>query len=427
MKKYVKKITTNPLFLGSAIMMIGLNGISVLNYIYHLILGRLLGPTNYGELAALISLVGLLGIIPSSLNLVVVKYVSSAKDEKEVNNLTDWLRSWLLKISIIFFLTIVLASPAISSFLHIDNIIYIVLISLSLVFSLHALFNRAILQGFLKFKQMIFSIFIENITKLVTSILLVYIGFSVGGAMVAFLIATIVGWYQTNSYLKYRKNYNSVPPKNIKPIIQFIIPVFIQSISMTSLYSTDVILVKHFFSSFDAGIYAAVATLGKIIFFATGPISTVMFPLVSQRQSKGQNHSNIFIMSFLATGIIAVGVLIGYWFVPQFAIGLLYGKLYLTGTNLLFLYGVFITLFTLSVLLVNYGLSLGKTRIVLFALGAAIAQPILILFFHHSLQEIIVVSLLVTALLLVCLFIYSTYGRAIRSRNKIDLSNSAGF
>lgn len=427
MKRHIKKLVTNPLFLGSAIMVIGSNSISILNYIYHLILGRLLGPTNYGELASLISLIGLLGIIPSSLNLVVVKYVSSAKDEKEIDDLINWLRSWLFKLSILFFLAIILASPAISSFLHIDKMIYLFLISLSFLFSLQTLFNRAILQGLLKFKQMMFSIFIENTTKLIVSILLVYIGFSVGGAMVAFLVATIVGWYQTNSFLKFKKNSHPTPPKNIKLLIQFIIPVFIQSISMTSLYSTDVILVKHFFSSFDVGIYAAIATLGKIIFFATGPISTVMFPSVSQRQSKGQNHSKIFITSFLATGIIAVGILIGYWFVPQFAIGLLYGKLYLTGTNLLFLYGVFITLFTLSVLLINYGLSLGRTRIVFFSLGAAIAQLILILFFHSSLQEIIIISILVTALLLVCLFIYSTYGRTIRSRNKIDLSNSSGI
>ncbi len=408
-------------------MVIGSNSISMLNYVYHLILGRLLGPTNYGELVSLISLIGLLGIIPSSLNLVVVKYVSSAKDENEVNNLTDWLRSRIFKLSILFFLAIVLVSPVISSFLHIDKTIYLVLISLSFLFSLQALFNRAILQGLLRFKEMMFSIFVENITKLLVSILLVYIGFSVGGAMMAFLVATIVGWYQTNTFLKYKKNSNPVPPKNIKTLILFTIPVFIQSISMTSLYSTDIILVKHFFSSFDAGIYAAIATLGKIIFFATGPISSVMFPLVSKRQSKGQNHSNIFIMSFLITGLIALGVSIVYWFFPQFAIGLLYGKLYLTGTNLLFLYGVFITLFTLSVLLINYGLSLGRTRVVFFSLGAAIAQLVLILFFHNSLQEIIIISILVTALLLACLFIYSTYGRTSRSRNKIDLSNSSSI
>lgn len=422
--KKIPNFIKHPLFSGSAIMIIGSNSVSVLSYFYHLILGRLLGPVGYGELAALISLVGLLGVIPGSINLVIVKYVSSAKDKEEVNNLISWLKSKIIKISFLFFIVILLASPIISSFLHIDRIIYLVLISLSFLFSLQALFYRAVLQGLLKFKEMIFSVFAESITKLIVSVFLVYMGLSVGGAMGAFLIATIVGWYITNFYLRYNKRSNPSYPKNIKRMIQFSIPVFIQSISMTSLYSTDVILVKHFFSSFDAGIYASISTLGKIIFFAAGPIGTVMFPLISQRQSRGQNYKNIFGISFLATGILALGILILYWLVPEFAIRLLYGKSYLTGASLLVWFGVFIMLFTLSVLLINYGLSVGKTRIVFFSLAAALLQISLIFLFHKSLQEVINISIVVTALLLACLFIYSIYGKTITGRDKTDFSNS---
>ena len=427
MKKHLKNLIYHPLFSGSAIMIIGSNSVSVLNYLYHLILGRLLGPEGYGELASLISLIGLLGIVPSSINLVIVKYVSSTKDNEEINNLTSWLNSKLLKVSFLFFTVILLASPAISSFLHINRIIYLVFISLSFLFSLQALFNRAILQGFLKFKELIFSVLAENITKLIISVFLVYLGFSVGGAMVAFLIATIVGWYITSSYLKFSKTTHTIVPKNIKSMVQYSIPVFVQAISMTSLYSSDIILVKHFFSSFDAGIYASISTLGKIIFFGAGPISAVMFPLVSQRQSKGLNHYSIFVMSFLATLILAVVVLIIYWLAPQFAIELLYGKLYLVGANLLIWYGIFITLFTLSVLLISYGLSVGRIKIVYFSVVAALAQILLILFFHSSLIQVITISIVVSALLLACLFIYSTYGRTNRSRDKIDFSNSPGI
>ncbi len=424
MRKYFKSLITHPLFSGSAIMIIGSNSISALNYLYHLILGRLLGPIGYGELVSLISLIGLLGIVPGSINLVIVKYVSSSKDPKEINNLIGWVKSKLIKLSFIFFLAMLLASPAISSFLHIDRIIYLVLISLSFLFSLQAVFYRAVLQGLLKFKELILSFLTENITKLIVSILLVYIGLSVGGAMMAFLVATIVGWYQTNYFLKYKNTSIPVPPKNIKPIIQFIIPVLIQSISMTALYSSDVILVKHFFSSFDAGIYASISTLGKIIFFGAGPISAVMFPLVSQRQSKGEDYKKIFELSFIATGALALVILILYWFIPQLAVELLYGKLYIAGVNLLFWYGVFITLFTLSVLLINYSLSLGKTKVVLFSLGAAVTQVNLIWFFHNSLQEVINISILVTALLLSCLFIYSSYGKSRKKRDQTNFGHS---
>lgn len=427
MRKYFKNLITHPLFSGSAIMIIGSNSVSVLNYFYHLILGRLLGPTGYGELVSLISLIGLLGIIPGSINLVIVKYVSSAKSPEEINNLIGWVKSKLIKLSFVFFFAILLASPTISSFLHIDKIIYLVIISLSFLFSLQALFYRAVLQGLLKFKVLIFSVLTENITKLIISVLLVYIGWNVGGAIVAFLIASVVGWYITNFYLRHHKEVNPSPPKNIKSMIGFSIPVLIQSISITSLYSSDIILVKHFFSSFDAGIYAAISTLGKIIFFGAGPISAVMFPLVSQRYSRGEDYKKIFAMSFIATVILAVVVLILYWFVPQLAIELLYGKSYLAGANLLFWYGAFIAEFTLSVLLINYGLSLGRTKIVLFPLVTAITQIILIWFFHNNLQGVVNISIFVTSLLLVCLFIYSSYGKSRGKRDQINFSHNTNL
>ena len=424
MKKHFKNLITHPLFSGSVIMIIGSSSVSALSYFYHLILGRLLGPTSYGELVSLISLVALLGVIPGSINLVIVKYVSSSKDPEEINNLIAWIKSKLIKLSFVFFFAILLASPAISSFLHINRIIYLVLISLSFLFSLQTLFYRAVLQGLLKFKELIFSILTENITKLIISVFLVYIGWSVGGAMAAFLIATVIGWYITIFYLRYHKKNNPSFPKNIKSMVWFSIPVLIQSISMTSLYSSDVILVKHFFSSFDAGIYASISTLGKIIFFGAGPISSVMFPLVSQRQSRGENYKKIFTVSFIATVALALVILILYLFVPQLAIELLYGKLYLAGANLLFWYGVFMTLFTLSALIISYGLSTGRTKIVFLSLAAAVTQISLIWFSHSNLQEVINISILVTALLLACLFIYSSYGKSRGKRDKINFSDS---
>ena len=39
----------------------------------------------------------------------------------------------------------------------------------------------------------------------------------------------------------------------------------IQALAFTSFFTTDLILVKHFFPPFEAGIYAALSTLGKII------------------------------------------------------------------------------------------------------------------------------------------------------------------
>lgn len=406
-------LVKHPLFAGSFIMIFGSNAVSFLNYLYHFVMGRLLGPAAYGELAAIISLIGLLGIIPGSLSLVVIKYVSSAKDEKVISALINWLRTKIFLASFIFALIIFISSPVISSFLHINNTFYLIFVSVSFLFSIQALFNRSILQGLLKFKETVISILMENGIKLISSIVLVYLGFQVGGAIVGFVVSVVLGWYITNSYLRHYKKQTDINI-DLKQILLFVIPVLVQSVATTSLYSSDVILIKHFFSSYDSGIYASLSTLGKIIFFGTSPISSVMFPLVSKKSARGENYRKIFIYSFITTILLSVSILLIFAFFPQIAIKLLYGKLYLAAANLLIWFGIAMTLFTLSSLLINYGLSLGRTSIVILPLIAALAQILLIWFFHQSLFHVILVSIIVNALLLLSLLVYSMYRRSLK-------------
>lgn len=389
-------------------MIVGSNAVNFLNYIYHLIIGRMLGPANYGELASLMSLIGLLGVIPGSLSLVIIKYVSSAKSENELASLINWLKSRVIKASFIFFITILIAAPFIASFLHISKLVYLVLFAVTFLVGFQSLFYRSILQGLLKFREMIFSVLAENSIKLLASLLLIYLGFRVGGAIFAFLIAAVVGWSITIFYLKVKTKEGIEKVPDIRSMAFFALPVIIQTFATTSLYSSDVLLVKHFFSSHDAGIYASLSTLGKIIFFATGPIGAVMFPLVSRRSTRGENYKKIFKYSFTLTLILAIGILVIYWLFPQIAVGLLYGTSFIEASNLLVWFGVFATLFTLSFLLISYGLSLGKVKVVIFPLIAALAQILMIWFYHQNLFSVIISSIIVSALLLISLLIYSS-------------------
>ena len=417
-------LINNPLFTGSMVMIIGSNLVNFLNYLYHLIIGRMLGPSDYGELAAIISLIGLLGIIPAPLGTSIIKYISSAKNNTESANMISWLKIKYFQGSFIFFVIVLVISPVMSSFLKIHNISYFILIAVSFLFSLQSGLNRSILQGLLKFKEMVITVLAENSTKLILSIGFVYLGFKVGGAIFALVVAALLGWYVTKQYLRHSKTRKPNFTPDIKSMLMFTIPVFIQNFATTSLYSSDVILVKHFFSSHDAGIYAALSTLGKIIFFAAGPIGAVMFPLVSKRSAKGENYKRVFMFSLAATVFLSGAILLVYLLFPSLAIQLLYGSLFLEASGLLLWFGIFMAFFTLASLIINYTLSLGRTRVVIFPAIAAVFQVVLIWFFHDSLFSVVLISIFVSALLLVALLIYSIYSN---NGHKVNFSHSTGI
>lgn len=418
MKKIIN-LFRHPLFSGSMVMIVGSNVISFLNYLYHLIMVRLLAPPSYGELVALFSLIGLLGILSSSLNLVVIKFVSAAKGNREIRGIVSWFNSKIFTFSLAIFLLITFFSPLISSFLKIENNLLIVLIALLSLLGLASLLYKSVLQGLLKFQQTILSIFVESGLKLILGVILVYAGFSVGGAVVGLVIASFVGFFLSRFFIRnYLKASERKP--NIKSIFLYSLPVSIQYVSITSLFSSDILLIKHFFSPYDAGIYAIISTLGKIILFGTGPIGAVMFPIVSQRQARGDNYKRIFFLSFVLTFVLAVLILLIYWLIPEMVINLL-NPSYLEAAPLLVWYGIFITFYTLCSLFVSYYLSINRVSVVVLPLIAAIAQIIGIWFFHSSLFEVILVSCMVTGMLLILLLIYSAYG------NKLGIGDSAGI
>ncbi len=400
MKNQIIKLYKNPLIASSLIMIIGSNFANFLNYIYHLSVGRLLGPVGYGELAGILSLSGLITILPGSLNLVVTKFISSAKNEAELHSLIHWITSFSFVLGGGLAIFVIIASPFLSSFFKFNSSWLLIILAVSFFFSIPASYNRSILQGRLLFKGFVVTVVLENFLRLALGVALIYLGWSTYGAMAGIALASFFGWFSTHYFLKIfsqKKSEKSQIDK--KEIFFYTVPILIQSLATTSLYSSDVLVVKHFFDGHTAGIYASLSTLAKIIFFATGPISAVMFPMVAKRKTDQKNFFSIFWWSLLLTTGVSLGVLFIYWIIPGIIVNILYGSLYQEAKQFLFPISLSMGLFAISSLCISFALSINKVKIVILPVLSAIIQITGMIFFHQNLLTIIYVSLLTNVLL----------------------------
>lgn len=406
MRKNFLLVVGHPFFSGSLIMVLGTNGANAINYIYHMTMGRVLGPSDYGVLAALISLVTILAIFPQSLSLVIVKFVSSAKSKNEIRLIYSLLNKKIYYLSFGLVFIISIFSSNISDFLNINNTFLLYLVSIGFFFFIPAAFYRAILQGMLRFGLFVGSIFSDTLIKLILGLALVLLGLKVFGALLGILIASIAGWGLSFYFLKdIRRTQKSNSIIKMKSIFLYTIPVFLQFITLTSFYSSDVLLVKHFFDSFNAGIYASVSSLGKIIFFAVAPVTSVMFPIISMKNSNNEKFIKVFLLTLGITLFFSSVIIFIYFLFPDLAISLLFGKAYLSGSQILLPYGLFITVLSLAWVVINFNLSIGKVKTVFIPCIGALLQIILIVYFHSSLIQVIMVSLMVSFIMLIILSI----------------------
>lgn len=411
MKGYAKYIIAHPLFSGSMVMIVGNNLANAFQYLFHLLMGRMLGPTGYAELVSISSISALLGMLPFSLGLVIVKFISAEKNKNKIVNLASWIERKSFLFGLLVGMLVLVASPFISSFLRISNTLLVSFVAPMFIVGIVTFFNRSTLQGLLKFKGLVVNFVSEAALKLIFAVVLVLAGYRVFGALLGSLIAGMIALLMTRVMLKGYLGKVGIRP-DIAPLIKYSIPVLLMTISVTSFYSMDLVLVKHYFPTFEAGIYSSLSTLGKIVFFGVSPVFAVMFPLVSKRQARGEGFRKIFLYSLAIALAIILGVLAVYRFLPELAISVLFGKSYLSGASLLFLFGIFVGILALSTLFLNFYVSLGKTKIVFAALGAATLQIAGIYFFHVDLKTVILVSISAVSVLFLLLLLYSIYEAA---------------
>lgn len=247
--------------------MVGGNMIAnVVNYLYHLVMGRILGPVEYGVLASLYSILYLTGIIPTSASVSIVKFISSAKD-KDVASVYSTINKLIFKLSVIVSILLILVSPFIKNFLRIENVLPVILLSPIVFLTLLTLVNQSASQGLLKFAGSAVPSIIVSLLKLALGIAFVFLGWSVFGAVFGIVIGYLVAYFYSASFINKILKPGKLLRYDLKPFYKYSLPVLLQALAFTSLFTTDLLLVKHFFNPFQAGIYAALSTLGKIIFF----------------------------------------------------------------------------------------------------------------------------------------------------------------
>ena len=408
MIRRIKEIVLHPLFSGSTVMIFGSNLANFIAYVYHLVIGRMLGPELYGELAAVVSLIGLFAVSFGFFGLVIVKFVSSG-NTNERKMLFSWFTTRSSQIAIFVGIFVTAISPFIAGFLKIGLSVAVLLGPIITVFLLSFVYS-SFLQGLLRFGRVVVANNISMAGRLALGILFVALGFSVFGAIFGLFISAALGLWLNRYFLKdYKVSKDSGSRAFGKKILAYAGPIFLVSLSTNSLYSTDVILVKHFFEAQSAGIYAALSTLGKIIFFGTAPVGAVMFPLVSQRQSQGKDYKKIFLLSLLFTLGISLLVLLIYWLAPELSLKILYGDKFLGASPYLVWIGLFMAIFSLGSLIAGFYLSKGDTRIWTLVVLAALGQALGIWFFHSSIFQVITVNIISASFLLVSLLIYFGY------------------
>lgn len=397
---------------GGAMLFISMTLVNGGNYLINLILGRWLGPADFADVALIVTLLMTARFITVAFQMTAVKFsaaYAAENDTVRLAGLTRWSRrlSWAWGAAL--GLLVAAGAPLWQRYFHTASLWPFVILGVGLPIFLAQGTDRGILQGQLKFGRLSASYQAEMWVRLVASIILLRLGFGVDGAVWAITISFVATWLVARRVGPWAGEPGELAAAERRAILRFAGPVILVYLGQILINNSDIVLVKRFFESTAAGHYAALALIGRMVFFATWSVVAVIFPMVAQRRQRGEPHRRLLHLSLGLVGVISAAIILLVWAVPQFIIRALFGEAYLGIAPLLWLYGLATALYALANVVANYRLSAGDEGGSWFTLAAGVSQVVLLTVFHGSLREVVMVQVALMGGLLAGLLVWDQW------------------
>jgi O-antigen/teichoic acid export membrane protein len=296
---------------------------NVCNLLFQLFMVRNLEVGEFGALTSLFSFIMIFSVPCFSLQTVVAKWTAQfrAKGETERIRLFFWdLARWVLVFCVGFALIGILSSRLLSSFLHIAQSTRVLLTVFTIVLATIFPLWLGLLQGLQRFALMGGLLITAGLLKLILGIFLVGLGFSVEGALVATLISfaltlPVAFWVSRRWIHPVDFKTRSLPES--KEAARYLAPVAVALVCIMVLTNMDIILVKHFFSEFDAGNYAVASMVGKIVLFFPLAVNWVLLPKASHQHALKKDSIGLLKMSLWIVTFMCATATLATFLAPQ--------------------------------------------------------------------------------------------------------------
>lgn len=360
--------------------------------------GRILGPVEYGKVAALLGLYYILVIPGSIIQMNFARLASHAKDNLvQIRNLVASGFAKFMPLSLTIMVALILLAPFLSRLLKINSVVSFSLLAVTLsAFYLLSILS-GVIQGMHKFNSLGLLNILLAVLKAGVAISLVAFGFGAPAVMAGYLVGTLSAIVFTLGVLKIKNPFDGV--RQIKVFDRASLAIFLTMVGMVIINESSILFVKAFLDYEEAGNYALLVFLGNAIVFSVGAILQVMFPSVAAAHKKGQNFLFPAKRTFLLTSTICLIALVSYFCIPVTFWNVIFGTKFQLDHTLLFVYASYAVLFSFGSYFVNLNLAIENRKIWQGVVILAFFQISLFLLFHDNIVQIIVDLLAPTTIL----------------------------
>jgi O-antigen/teichoic acid export membrane protein len=329
-------------FLFNIIIVVLSNVANLLNYFFQVMMGRFLSTENFGILNSLLSITVILSLFAVVIQFVIAKDFIAVPVQERASFVKARFRSCLF-FSVAMILFLFASYPLLCFSIGVYNFPLIAVLIISpAVYVLQGFYN-GLMQGGMMLLPLVIIQVVTAITRIFCGFLFVkLLPLSSLGAMLSILIAIIIGLIFSHISLRafYRPDGDCVchvAPSfmKIKHDYQFLITLSFMLLAILLLTNIDVVLVKHYCSENDTGLFTSATILARVAQFLPASLLAVLFPKVLKEVQDGKSSTGTVFVVMLLTVFLAGGYLIFVLLYPVAVLTFVFGESYTASASLL--------------------------------------------------------------------------------------------
>jgi O-antigen/teichoic acid export membrane protein len=386
------------------------------NYLYNLLLGRILGPAAFSDAAILITFLLILSFVGMTFQIVSAKY-AVLLEGKMLSLFTKMIVKYAVVTGVIISIIILFYHQELQELFHTKTASMFLIFGLGIPLYFMMSVNRGLYQGKNLMDKLAFTYQTEMASRLLLTIAAILVLPAVPPSIivaVGITVSFIFGLFpfqKTIASSLQTKSVAATAIENIdkKGILTFFMLTAFYELTQIIINNSDIILVKHFFDREQAGLYASLALIGRVVYFVAWMFVMLLLPKVIQLKKEGKNTQPILMKYVGYIGALSTVIVLVTFLFPETVVNLMFGKEYLSIAFLLWKYALATSIFAIANIFAYYFLSINQYFPVAVSGVLGLTQIGLIISFHNSLQQVVEMQIIAMVALLffqLCFFFY---------------------
>lgn len=371
----------------------GAAGVSaVLTIAYVIYVGRTVGPEEYADFAAALSVIYFVGVALSPLTPTIGRLTalySGRGDDGAVSSLRWQINRRVAVGGVVVLFAGIIAAPRLASLLQFRTALSLVLaLAAVLVYALLSV-DRAVAQGVMRFGLYNGNTLFESIVRAAIAVVLLHFRATAAAALAAYVIALAAAELAMIAGLRSDAASASPAPVDWTEVRRLTAPITLLMLAIACFQNADMLVVKHFFDASSAGTYGAATALARVAGVIFVPLYVLVGPVLTRMHEAREPIFRATVNLGALYVALVVGPLIVFAIWPRAVVTLLYGARYAAAGALLApLAGVAAVTYC-GLMLAQALLTIRHSRFLAVYGIAAVVQVAALLCFHDTLREVL--------------------------------------